>query len=444
MRWFAVLLVACSSASEPAPVEQAEPASPPEELWATIDFGGGDVQRLYEALDAPVLRAVLPATPRALVERIDERPRNVDAQAPVRVAVVDGHVAIGFGSAGRREAVAEHEPLLRDVGAWLRQPIEADGINIHVADTAMQELRQYLDGALNDQLNIARAGIRTEASRHDEAPAYGDPEALVNWVATRLRSYIAFVPDVRDLHLSVETRPLRIEGQFTTLDDSPAARALAAEEVASVPTLPRGAALGWWRAQPRPGWTELLETTAGERLSQSDRETLREYAGTNTQGQMIAIGHDGDAFALVQTSASVPDFEPLLRVQHVRTLLGLFRCEQVRNPRFGSPLCADGPYLQHNDANHQLIVSDRESFEMRPPEPDAQRVVPSRASGVIFVDAPAMAAATALWRQTGALPRTSAPIALSWSAGERSTFELRFAPGSVTAFADATMAATDP
>lgn len=452
-RFVLVLLLACSGSEtpEPEPVVEA-PATPPEGLLVTIDFGAGALQALGEAVESPMLRALLPASPSELVARVHDGPRSVDEQTPVRVAMVgewtDPRIAIGFGSNGRRAVVASDPDLESEARAWVSSSVDVEAIEARFEDAAMSSLRRLLDRALDEQVQSARAGIGLEAARHDEPPAYGDPTAIVMWVAQRLASYVAFVPDLRDARIAVELDPLVVRGSFRAEEDSPAGAALAEEEVEDVPPIPGGSALAWWRTAPRPGWAQLLETSAGARLSERDRELVRELGALPSQGVLVAAGRDTTPFALVRSPHAPPNLEPFLGIGHVRTLLGLFRCDRVRRISLGARLCAEGPFvhLATNDEGHVLSVADRAAFEPSPASADARRVVPPRASGLLLLDAGRIAPASGLVRPTAPnAPARETPIALSWTAaGTAGTFELRFAPGSLAAVADASMAATDP
>ena len=456
MRWvesWLVVVLACSSAEEVPPpgVDPPTVAEPPAGLWATVELGSGALQSLSESLEAPMLRALVPSSPSELVARIEDRPRAIDEQAPVRVAWLgpwdEPRVIVAVGSQGRREVVASDPRLSNEARAWMLTPVEGEGIVVRFEDAAMPELRRALDRALDDQVRMARAGIALEASRHDDPPAYGDPLALVEWLARRLASYIAFVPDVQELSVRVEPRPLRVEGSFRVRQGSPAAEAVGVERVADVPAVPGGSALAWWRAAPRAGWAQLLETTAGDRLRDADRVRLMALAEAPTEGSMLAVGRDTAPFAWLRVPHEAPELTPLLTIPHVRTLLAQFRCERVR-PVFGARLCNQGPWLhmRTTDGAYEVSVADRAEFMPAPSSPDAQRVLPRRASGLVMIDAARVAPASGLWRAaTSTAPPRETPLAFTWTAdAPRVSFELRFAPGSLASLTDAGLAASDP
>lgn len=446
------LLLACSGSTEDPEPERARPeveapATPPEGTLLTIDVAAGALQSLGETLESPLLRALVPGSPSELVARIEERPRNVDERTPVRIVAVgewsQPRIAVGFGSNGRRAVVASDPELVDEARAWASASVEVDGIEARFEDAAMDGLRQTLERALDDQVRSAQAGIAIERARHDEPPAYGDPNAIVGWVAQRLASYLALVSDLRGARAVIELDPFVVRGAFRAEPDSVAARALQQERVAEVPAIPGGSALAWWRAAPRAGWAQLLEVSAGERLSSADREQVSALGELSSDGSLLAVGHDTAPFAWV-TSPAEADLARLFRIDHVRTLLGLFRCDRVRRVSTGARLCADGPFVTFtSDDGIRLAISDREDFA---PTPAARRVVPERASGFVLIDAARLASASRLMRPFHpTAPPGETPLAMSWTASDASVeLVVRFAPGSLAAVADASMAASDP
>ena len=444
-------LLACSDDSdETAPASTTEPAIvQPDDLLLRIEVGSRALQRLSEKLESPLLRELVPATPSELVRRIDPTPRNVDDGAPVRIALVgdwlEPSVGVGFGSNGLRAAVATAAPLLEESGPWLRQHEERDEIALFFQDEAMAELRAVLESGIAAQVREAREGIRREVARHDEPPAFGDPAALVDWVAERMSSYVAYVSDLRSAVVTIQLDPLEVKGTFQTAEGSPASRAQATEGRSAIPPVPRGAAMAWWRATPRVGWAELFEATAGDRLSDEGRARLAELSGQPADALMVAVGYDDAAYALVRSPHELVDVEGLLNLPYVRTLASTFRCERVNRVRIGQPLCAGAPSVHvWEESDHVLAISGRDSREFL--SGTGRRILPTQASGLIWFDAGRVAAASGLWREGRiAAPQREAPLVLHWNAlSDQVEVELDFAPGSLSAFADAFMAATDP
>lgn len=442
-----VLLCACSSNEAEAPADEpVVVAEPPEDVLARVDIGPGALQRLHEALESPMLQALLPASPSELMSRVQEEQRVVDDGAPVRVALLgewrEPRIAVGYGTNGRRDSWVARGELGTPQRAWLQAVHAVAQMDVHVSNDAMPGLRRVLERAIDDQLRMARAGIRREAARHDEPPAYGDPRALVDWVAERLRSYVELIPDLRDVKLEVEFEPLRVGASMRAVAD--AEQALQNEARREIIPPPAGAALAWWRASPRTGWTDLLETTAGDRLSDAERELVRATGAVPGEGTSIALGHHDAPYLVVRSPHEAPDLVPVLNLPHVRRVLSMFRCERVRRVEPGRALCAEGPTL-HFASNEGWSLTLTDGEEQLEPSERATAMLPVRASGYLVFDATHVAAASTLWRAGDAQSRRDAPAVLSWEADTPLLLaELRFAAGSVAAITDAAMAASDP
>lgn len=264
----------------------------------------------FGALPEP-LRAHLPANARmrsiivksgedirgALAVRIT---RNADPVRPLgpEIALVDGapHGAKWVMGAPAQGApaiallddvllVGDDRAVLEAVTPYLvRVALRADvgdGVRMRTAPGALGgPLRATLDQLISRQAEQGAAAARAERARHDEAPAFGEPEQAVTMMRDDARRLLAYLPDAGEVVGALRVLPhgIDLDVRIAVQPGSPLAREVAAVEVSvpfAVAGLPRSIAIA--RASTHPQDERALDgivRLAGNRLSDADRAKL--------------------------------------------------------------------------------------------------------------------------------------------------------------------------
>jgi hypothetical protein len=193
----------------------------------------------------------------------------------------------------------------------------------------------------------ARESARAERARHEEAPAFGDPEALVAIAEERARGWLAYLPDVGEMRAVAQPSPVglvvRLDADVT--EGSPLARALDAQRAIApeaMLALPDGVAAAWITGGSEPREPSLLrsaiERLGGDRLDDGARSRLAAAEDTidETRTTVAAIGaSDGTAWLAIATMGPL-DPEPLreaLGAGFVRDVAGaLLGCDGPLGP----------------------------------------------------------------------------------------------------------------
>ena len=370
-------------------------------LWeATIRGAAGRLAELHALVPAPV-NVAMPSTPGAIFERVaphlplaEAVPADATVHAialsiePIDAIVVAARVSpesdellagglplvIGAPHGGRwvGEApgassaaamllgdvliAAGHPAALTRAAPYLASRVARGGTGARGSSDARIEgisvrfpehfpgrgLRAMGNAAVERWAANARGAVRVERSRHEEAPAFGDPEALVALAEERARRWLAFLPDVGEIRAGAEPSPVglvvRLDADVT--DESPLARSLAAQRSVApdrLLALPEGVAAAWitGRSEARgPSLVrEAIERLGGARLDDGARARIAaaDDAIAESETTIGAIGASGgSAWLAVATTPSL-DAELLreaLGAGFVRDVAGaLLGCE---------------------------------------------------------------------------------------------------------------------
>ena len=348
-----------NGAEEGTAAPEREEAAPPEGLvWEASVSGSRSLEAIRDRLP-PRLRAVVPSSPGALLERVapqlpfgERVPEDADLWA-VSVEVGDGeHVVMAAPvvvAEGARP-LGPDLPVLAGAphgGSWIGAVPGRDDDAAMLLDEvllvsgsprALEEAAPYLaftllprgaeegvrmrfpEGFVSDTLRRAgdrivsrqaaqaTAAARAERERHDEPPTYGDPEALVAAVRDELREVLAHFPDVGEttVRLGADGAGLRLVVDAEVREGSPLAEALGvstAGEPFGIGALPTSTALAWAtrteRSEEPSFLAATLEAMGGERMGTSGGEALAEldraFGEARGEGVVVAFGADTEA-----------------------------------------------------------------------------------------------------------------------------------------------------
>lgn len=245
-------------------------------------------------------------------------------------------------------------------------PDTRPGLHVRApAGAFARQMRNRIDTAMDERTGSALSGIRRERAQHRDAPALGDPEALIRAVQRGMRERVALLPDLEliDLHFGASDTGLAIRIEADVEAGSPGEEALrGAPEIslAGLRALPEG--VGFGATLPAAsaehtddGWLATLSALAGERLSEADRTVIAalRQAGADAGGAWtIGIGSAREGawgVAASEARMAIGALDPFLRVEYVRTAAGLMLgCPDDRATLVGrAPLAETDGLLAH-------------------------------------------------------------------------------------------------
>lgn len=381
----------------------AAPAPPDGLLWEVSIGGGAETLGSLGELLPDRARALLPAEPGALLERVapdapvaDRVPPDADVHGlAVRVneddqLVLAARVHLDEGAQplgpdvelidgapddarwiGRAPAADRPAALLDgDVVVVGRDPVALgrahryvaralvsgdapDGVVVRLPEGFVsQRLRRAADRAVASHAAQALAAIEAERARHDEPPAYGDPDRLVAALRDGAGRIVGYLTDIGEVRLSLRPEPagLVLDVDAHVTPGSPLARALEDAPAGSpvgLAALPEDVALAWsTRSHPDDEESFIVRTlrrTAGERL---DGDALRRLEAADeaigrARGETLLTAFGGSAdgpWALVATGPVRQEFpadalRDVLAATWVRDVVGaLLGCEGALAP----------------------------------------------------------------------------------------------------------------
>lgn len=177
------------------------------------------------------------------------------------------------------------------------------------------DLRPWLERTAAELVRQGRASIASERARRDRAPELGDPEVVLDRVATLADRLAALVADLGPTELSLTTDAAGAHLRVTSaVADSPLRDLLISSSgvVLDAARLPEGTALAvtWPEAELLP----IVLALAGDRLDEASRAELSAWAARWPSGpRTIALGAAMGRFGLAQahgTSSPVPSSDP--------------------------------------------------------------------------------------------------------------------------------------
>ena len=205
------------------------------------------------------------------------------------------------------------------------------GMRMRMAPGALGgPLRAVLDNAISAQSESAIAAAREERARHEEAPAFGEPEQVVTMARDDARRLLAYLPDAGEVIGTLRVLPHGIDFDLrvAVTAGTPLARevaGLAAGVPFGVAALPRTIALA--RSTQYDEHARALEgiiRLAGDRLPAADRAKLEaaETALRASAGPAHVLGLGGGvdgAYLLYGAAARATPFD----AETLRTALAL-------------------------------------------------------------------------------------------------------------------------
>jgi len=334
----------CESEEETPSIEPAAPATPavaPEGLLWELSVGGGSAMlgATRDLLPTAELRALLPARPGALVERVAPSLPVADAVSAdatvwvvavrtdlargqlalaVPVEVPEGQASLGdlplipgaphgarwVGSAPTADATAavvsggvlvvtSSPRMLETVLPYMTRTLipssTVTGFRLRVPPgVAAGPVRQQAERLLSESLAEWSASAERERAEHVEPPELGDPEGLIEHLRGRLGRWIAYLPDLQEVTAWLRPEP---GGFAVTVDASIAAdspldtllRAYPARPIFGLDALPAGTAVAssFTRGPDDPGGLDTVDAimaVGGSRIGERARGDLRRGA----------------------------------------------------------------------------------------------------------------------------------------------------------------------
>lgn len=172
-----------------------------------------------------------------------------------------------------------------------------------------EDLRPWLERTATELVRQGRASIASERARRDRPPELGDPEIVLDRVATLADRLAALSADLGPTELSLTTDAAGAHLRVTSaLADSPLRDVLLASSSVALDAarLPEGTALAvtWPEAELLP----LVLALAGERLDEASRAELSAWASRWPSGpRTIALGAAPGRFGLAHAhTANAP------------------------------------------------------------------------------------------------------------------------------------------
>jgi hypothetical protein len=307
------------------------------------------------------------------IERAGGAPRG--ARWLPGLAPSEGAVAL----AGDVVVVGEDRETVEQALPWLVFTAMAEppvrGVRARLADDAgPSALRSIAEGLIERHARALREEAAAERARHDEPPALGEPEALVEAVTGSLRERAALLSDLGAIEVDLAPVPngLELHARARVREGSPLAHRLAVipeGPAFGLASLPADTVLAW---TARAGSQELaalpddaiavLAPIAGARLGNADRAALRDalqaWASARGEAAVAAIGVSGPRpWALVASRPArnvlLTPFEAALRTSWAsRIAERMWGCSTVLDPdvrvesgRPGSPETSDARRL---------------------------------------------------------------------------------------------------
>lgn len=484
------LLAACQCGADEVtapsvPALDDSPAPPPQGLLAEACVKLAEADALREALEVPALQAALPANAsEALAQLLDVPPPRairdaIDPRSELCVAQVDGGSAMavrqsglsagpeaergprgGFWSGGALVlgdilVVGESREVIEALAPYLAltlMPTEREPVFVaRVADGVLADAgRLMLESALEDMDESAESAIAAERARHDDAPAFGDPEVARRIGMERLRHFLAYLPDLGEVRVSLEARAgaLRVRANADVTPGSPLAMTLAQtpERVPAFGALPATTALAYFRAGDAPGERGVIEAlleVGGARIEPDEARAL--LAVSDALGDApreVALGVSGDA-PWLRFTGTTPDSATLdaaLGAPFTRSVIdALFGCEGLsRGWQRGRLACPDAPALSRTDAQVLVARGAPELTPLAADAPHAGRILSGLSSAIfaVYVEPSRVPAALSLFDLPGA-PTGPAPteepapvVLVVHSNDQQLAVDLDFAPHS--------------
>jgi len=254
--------------------------------------------------------------------------------APAAALHADGVLVVGDGREAVQTAFAHLAFTALDAPARAAVEIEL------ASDVPGTVLRPVLEGLVDEAASSLRRSASEARRAHADAPALGEPEALVDALAVALRRELAFLPDLGASSITLEAPPgaLAVALEAEVLEGSPLDRRLDA--------IPAGPPLGLAALAPeiaialsrrsgveaRAAWAAdtvaWLAPLAGGRLPDADRTVLEAelsaWQAGSGEASLFGLGVCGSGpFALVASDAGSGDPPArALAVPWVAALLG--------------------------------------------------------------------------------------------------------------------------
>ncbi|UJR84719.1 hypothetical protein [Sandaracinus amylolyticus] len=243
-------------------------------------------------------------------------------EAGERAAAIAGDVLV---IAGDRSTLEQALPWL----AFTAMPEDPPRVaRLRAAEHVAGTLRADLDRFVAEHAREARETVAAERSAHAEAPALGEPEAVISWLEAALAERLALLPDLGGItvELDVDASGLVIDARAEVRPETPLARRIegaGTSPVRGLRELPEGTVLAWASVEDeasREGASgaisERLAAIGGERLDARARTTvdtaLAAWADVRGDATVAAIGLDAEgAWAAIATrSPHVPPIVP--------------------------------------------------------------------------------------------------------------------------------------
>jgi hypothetical protein len=278
------------------------------------------------------------------------------------------------------------------------------------------QIRQLLEALIEGAMAEELGRIREEREEHDEAPDFGEPEAVVEHAARFARTWLAYLPDLEEseLALVLDAGTAKLTLRASVREGSPLAVRLAetpAGGVDEIAALPRNTAFAVsTRSAPdaaeRFSFLEAFHDIAGERLSAGEQSALEALSAAWDEARgpetLVAAGGGAEDAWLVASLPAPRDAleqSALARVFGARfsaSLLGiLFDCPRPPRPRFGAALCPGAPTLSFARSEARTVfglarggsaaatVADGEGARLAA-EPDVERALSALGDELIF------------------------------------------------------------
>jgi hypothetical protein len=178
-----------------------------------------------------------------------------------------------------------------------------------------EDLRPWLERTATELVRQGRASIASERARHDRPPELGDPEVVLDRVATLADRLAALVADLGPTELSLTTDAAGAHLRMASaVADSPLRDVLTSSPDVALDAarLPEGTALAvtWPEAELLP----IVLALAGERLDEASRAELSAWAARWPSGpRTLALGATPRRFASAHahgTNAPTPSSDP--------------------------------------------------------------------------------------------------------------------------------------
>ncbi len=235
-------------------------------------------------------------------------------------------------------------------------------IAIDITSRGISQLRSFADTNLEAWSRSLLGSAQRERAAHAGAPTLGDPEALIQSVRGRLSRWLAYLPDVEGIRISLDPNPRRfvLDLHAAVKDASPLSRSLDAvtlTHASVVRQLPSETALAFVFApdeQVGSGLLANMREVAGRRLDARNEATVAaafaELAAR--RGRHAVVGASGGAYGPAFWYANAGETrDPIsariggaLAVPYVQSVIGtLAGCRRTARMRGFSAIAeADG------------------------------------------------------------------------------------------------------